>query len=74
MPEMTLTQCSDMLIASTTSEMYPNSTLPKMLVEYLVDFIRHTAFKDENNNGLLDTKSQFELEFYMLEMVSEDPI
>jgi hypothetical protein len=28
-----------------------------MLVEYLVDYISHKAFKDKNNNGLLDTKS-----------------
>jgi hypothetical protein len=57
MPEITLTQFRDILIASTTSEIDPNSTLPKKLVEYLVDHISLKAFKDENNYGLLDTKS-----------------
>jgi hypothetical protein len=57
MPEITEVQFSEILIASTASEIYPNSTLPKRLVEYLVDYISHNAFKDENNNGLLDTKS-----------------
>ena len=57
MPKITLPRFRDIFIASTTSEIYPNSTLPKMLVEYLVDYISHKAFKDKNNNGLLDTKS-----------------
>jgi hypothetical protein len=56
MPEITEVQFSEILIASTASETYPNSTLPKKLVEYLVDYISHNAFKDENNKGLLDTK------------------
>jgi hypothetical protein len=37
--------------------MYPNSTLPKELVYYLVKHISHDAFKDEKNN--LDTLKQF---------------
>ncbi len=57
MPEISHAQFSDILIASTTSEIYPNSTLPKSLVEYLVDFISQRAFKDENNYGKLDSKS-----------------
>ena len=59
MPKITLPRFRDIFIASTTSEIYPNSTLPKSLVEYLVDFISQRAFKDENNYGILDTKWQF---------------
>jgi hypothetical protein len=57
MSDITQAQFKNILEASDTLEMYPNSTLPKKLVEYLVDHISHKAFKDENNNGLLDTKS-----------------
>ena len=56
-PKITQAQFRVILIASNTCEIYPNSTLPKKLVEYLVDHISHKAFKDKKNDGLLDTKS-----------------
>jgi hypothetical protein len=57
MSDITQAQFKNILEASDTLEMYPNSTLPKKLVEYLVDHISHEAFKDKNNDGILDTKS-----------------
>ena len=59
MPKITPLQQGYILYAANDSEIYPNSTLPKILVDYLISHISHNAFKDENNNGLLDTKSQF---------------
>jgi hypothetical protein len=59
MPDFTPAQSefSTILAASNSDEMYPNSTLPKMLVELLVNHISINAFKDENNNSQLDTKA-----------------
>lgn len=57
MSDITQAQFRDILVASNSDDMYPNSTLPKMLVELLVDHISINAFKDENNNSQLDTKA-----------------
>jgi hypothetical protein len=59
MPKITPLQQGYILYAANYNEIYPNSTLPKKLVDYLISHISDNAFKDENNNGLLDTKSQF---------------
>ena len=57
--DITQNQYKNILEATNTDEMYPNSTLPIKLVYYLVNHISHNAFKDENNYGILDTKWQF---------------
>ena len=59
MSDITQNQYRDILAASNTSEIYPNSTLPIKLVDYLVNQISYNAFKDGNNYGILDTKWQF---------------
>ena len=59
MSDITQAQFRDILVASNSDDMYPNSTLPKKLVDQLVNHISHNAFKDENNYGQLDTKGQF---------------
>ena len=59
MPNITQAQFKKILEASDSLEMYPSSTLPIKLVDYLVKHISHNAFEDENNYGLLDTKGQF---------------
>ncbi len=73
MSNITQAQFNNILAASDSLEMYPNSKLPIKLVNYLVDHISHNAFKDENNYGILDTKQQFLLDFSMLRMLIEDP-
>jgi hypothetical protein len=59
MLDITPGQFRDILAASVSHEMYPNSTLPIKLVDYLVNHISHNAFKDKKNYGILDTKGQF---------------
>ena len=49
MSEITQVQFKNILEASNSLEIYPNSTLPKRLVDYLVNHISNDAFKDENN-------------------------
>ena len=73
MSDITQAQFKNILEASDTIEMYPNSTLPIKLVYYLVNHISHNAFKDENNYGVLDTKGQFQFDLSMLGMLIEDP-
>jgi antitoxin component YwqK of YwqJK toxin-antitoxin module len=73
MSDITQAQFKNILEASDTIEMYPNSTLPIKLVDYLVNHISHNAFKDEKNNGKLDTKGQFSFDLSMLGMLIEDP-
>ena len=59
MSDITQAQFKKILEASDSLEMYPSSTLPIKLVDYLVDQISRNAFEDEHNRGLLDTKGQF---------------
>jgi hypothetical protein len=59
MSDITQAQFKNILEASDSLEMYPNSKLPIKLVDYLVKHISLNAFKDENINGVLDTKGQF---------------
>ena len=73
MSEITQVQFKNILEASNSLEIYPNSTLPKRLVDYLVNHISNDAFKDENNQGALDTKGQFQFDLAMLGMLTEDP-
>ncbi len=73
MSDITQAQFKNILEASDSHEMYPNSRLPRKLVDYLVKHISHNAFKDENNYGVLDTKGQFQFDLSMLGMLIEDP-
>ena len=73
MSDITQAQFKKILEASDSLEMYPSSTLPIKLVDYLVDQISRNAFEDENNSGLFDTKGQFGFDLSMLGMLIEDP-
>ena len=73
MSDITQAQFKKILEASDSLEMYPSTTLPIKLVDYLVKHISHNAFKDEHNRGLLDTKGQFQFDSSMLGMLIEDP-
>ena len=71
MSNITQDQFKNILEASDSLEMYPNSKLPIKLVDYLVNHISYDAFKDEKNK--LDTMGQFQFDLSMLGMLIEDP-
>lgn len=73
MSEITQVQYKNILEASDSLDINPNSKLPIKLVDYLVNHISHNAFNDENKDGKLDTKGQFLFDLSMLGMLIEDP-
>ncbi len=53
--------------------MYPNSTLHKNLVDYLVDHLSDKNFKENKINGLLSMNCKFMVDESQFQKLIDDP-